>query len=65
MSGNASVGPNQCAKIVTGDFTLNGNVGLALTQTSAACADMGVEQHTTPGTPAVAAQQGSSTYLAE
>jgi Flp pilus assembly protein TadG len=65
MSGNASVGPNSCAKIVTGDFILNGNVGLTLTQTSAACADMGVEQHTTPGTPAVAAQAGSSSYLAE
>ena len=37
----------------TGEFTLNGNVGLS--QSAAGCAAAGVTQYTWPGTPAIAA----------
>ena len=53
VSGNMSVGPAGCAKIVAGEFTLNGNVGLS--QSAAGCAAAGVTQYTWPGTPAIAA----------
>ena len=53
VSGNINVGTAGCAKIVAGEFVLNGNVNLK--QTAAACASQGVTQYTwtgTPGTPA-------------
>ena len=52
VQGNITMGPTACAKVVTGEFTLNGSVNLQ--QSSAGCATAAVTQYTFPGTAAVA-----------
>ncbi len=60
VQGNISMGPTDCAKIVSGEFTLNGSVNLK--QTNAGCSGAGVAQYTFPGTSGVAATQSRILY---
>jgi Flp pilus assembly protein TadG len=63
LSGNMQFGAKECLKIVTAQFTLNGNVALSMRQSSAACSAINMRYYEVAPVAAVAGTAAVSSYL--
>lgn len=63
LSGNMQYGAKECLKIVSAQFTLNGNVSLSMKQSSAACSAIKMRYYEVAPVAAVAGTAAVSSYL--